>query len=90
MSNFRDLGSCMHACMQVNVRVHTDPSGLRGLVAARAMRKGDLLVSIPVSLAIPLGASSETAPVGRGRRVEGGRIGDVCILREVGQEATNI
>ena len=86
MSNFGDLGSCM----QVNVRVHTDPNGLRGLVAARAMRKGDLLVSIPVSLAIPLGASSETAPVGRGRWVEGGRIGDVCILREVGQEATNI
>ncbi len=49
---------------QVNVRVGASEMGVRGLVASQAFRSGDVLVSLPISLAIPLGASEETAPVG--------------------------
>ena len=56
--------ACICLPLQVDVRVHTDPeSGVRGLAADRSMSKGELLVSIPAPIAIPLGMSTETAPV---------------------------
>ena len=79
---------------QVDVRVHVDPlSGLRGLVAARDMEPGEVMLSIPESVAIALGPASATAPVSRaaghykaGRSVQHillGLLPSYCVLANI-------
>ncbi|KAG2488223.1 hypothetical protein HYH03_013216 [Edaphochlamys debaryana] len=47
---------------QVNVQIHRDSSGVRGLSAAAATAAGSVLVRVPLSSAITLGEANDTAP----------------------------
>ncbi len=54
----------LHTKHQVNVDVKRGSNGLRGLYASRAVEQGELLVRVPLSAAVALGAADETGPVG--------------------------
>eukprot|EP00798_Chlamydomonas_sp_ICE-L_P003373 gene3373-13406_t len=47
---------------KANVKLGTNSQGQRGLIATKKVRAGDVLVSIPLPLAIPLGSGSLTSP----------------------------